>query len=689
MSPIVDDPTAWKAADVADPSKWTFKVTDEMVKEIDAALEATKDKEIFSIAPGDTELAGLSKVLNSILSEVEGGVGFAVLSGLPVERWGEEVTKRALWILGRHLGWAEVQDKAGSLIHDVKDHGMKPNENSTVRYFQTNVEIPFHTDGCDIFALCCFSQGASGGRSRLSSATTAFNEILKRRPDLAKVLQEDFYFDARGQRPDGKSCQVHPIFSYHNGKMNMLHKVPYIESAQRLEGVPKLTALQREALDVLDAVMNEKEHVLEFDLHPGEIALCTNHSVCHGRSAFEDMGEPGKTRYMMRLWLTIPNGRMLPPHYADTREYMHTYTRRMPNDISVMDGSMGRLLMNSGVPQDDVIWSGRSITEEQYHPKVIEAHMQYIMNGSDLITTNNYTVQPNYYRKAFPTDWESRIPQDSETAARLAKEAVAKCNLDRKVRIMGCLPPICDSHRPDLTSAFIAKEGEDFVRNTYRSIGEGLIRGGPPDCFIAETMNTVQEAQLAIDGVKALGLPIIVSLEGALRNNNLKPQPQEAEALGEMILKNHQNGVNIEALSFNCAPPEDILACIQVLNDKGLTARLRAAGIVLAVYANLHDRKKLLDGEAEEGWSLKKGYSNPLAVRKDLAGEGVVVQMQEFVRCGVSYVGACCGSTPEQIGFFTKTLDPVEENGDSHPGSQPRKRRKVMRQLPTLASGGQ
>jgi len=342
-----------------------------------------------------------------------------------------------------------------------------------------------------------------------------------------------------------------------------------------------------------------------------------------------------------------------------------------------MDGSMGRLLMNSGVPQDDVIWSGRSITEEQYHPKVIEAHMKYINHGSDLITTNNYTVQPNYYRKAFPTDWESRIPQDCATAARLAKEAVAKCDLDRPVRIMGCLPPLCETHRPDLASAFIAKEGEDFIRKTYRSIGEGLIRGGPPDCFIAETMNTIQEAQLAIDGVKDLGLPIIVSMEGALRNNDLKPQPQEAEAVGEMVLKAHEAGAKIEALSFNCAPPEDILACIQVLNDKGLTARLRAAGIVIAVYANLHDRKKLLDGEADKGWTVKTGFNNPLSIRKDLQGEGVLVQLKEFVRCGASYIGACCGSTPEQIGFFSKTLVRVGENGDSHPGSQSRKRRRM------------
>ena len=39
---------------------------------------------------------------------------------------------------------------------------------------------------------------------------------------------------------------------------------------------------------------------------------------------------PAHRRHMLRLWLTIPNGRPLPPHYADTREYAQTYRQRMP-----------------------------------------------------------------------------------------------------------------------------------------------------------------------------------------------------------------------------------------------------------------------------------------------------------------------------------------------------------------------
>lgn len=208
------------------------------------------------------------------------------------------------------------------------------------RLYQTSHSIPFHTDGCDAFALYCLQQSQSGGLSILASAVAAFSAIAETRPDLAKVLQEDFYFDARGQHPDGLQCQVHPVFTYFKGKLSIIYKAPYIESAQRFDDVPKLTPLQREALAVFEEVQNSDELVLKFMLESGDIVFCSNHSLVHGRTAYEDSGpangdrenkaeDGGSVRHCLRLWLTLPFARELPPHYAKTREYIYTYERRM------------------------------------------------------------------------------------------------------------------------------------------------------------------------------------------------------------------------------------------------------------------------------------------------------------------------------------------------------------------------
>jgi len=675
----VDGPAAWKATDanIKDES-WKTCVTEEQIAEFDAALKATAGKDVHDIVKEDLPAMPLvAKALKGVQDDLEEGRGFAMLRGLPVQRWGMDQTTRGLWILGLHLGSAEPQDKAGSLIHHVKDTGVKPGDNATVRYFQTNVAIPFHTDGCDALAFLCCSKGCSGGLSRLSSAVTAFNEIVKRRPDLAKVLQEDFHFDARGQHPNGDLCQVHPVYVFHNGHLNLIHKVPYIESAQRLEGVPKLTAAQQEALDFLDAVLNEKEHVLEFESEPGDIQFVSNHTQCHGRTAFEDdTNGAGATRHFLRLWVTLPNGHEMPPHYVETREHMHGFVRRMPVDVSIMDGSMGRLLMNSGVPQDPNIWSGLSITDEQYHPLVIEAHRKYIDNGADMITTNSYTVQPCYYRKAFD-DWEARLPKDAATSARLAVEAVKLSNLDRPVRVLGSLPPLCESHRPDLATEFIAKEGKDFIVKTYRAIAHGLLKGGPVDAFIAETMNTWEEASCAIEAVKDLGIPLIVSMQGSLRSQKLQAQPHMAAEIAENILAAKSAGAPIEALCLNCAPPEDIAAAVKVLDVKGYRARLHAAGIRLGAYANVQESKQCHEGE---GFSAENVSKRVIKVRDDLVNEGYIKHLHTFIRCGVSFIGGCCGSTPEQMKMLTESLRDVSvEEGST-------KKRKTQRRLQLVAS---
>ena len=162
------------------------------------------------------------------------------------------------------------------------------------------------------------------------SAAEVFNEIVRRRPDLAAVLQEDFWMDARGQRPDGARCQVLPVYTWHEGYLSILLKPEYIYSAQRFDEVPRLTGAQREALELFHRVTREPGIALEFDLRPGDVLLASNHTIMHGRTEFEDLPDPAHRRHMLRLWLTIPNGRSLPPHYADTREYAQTYRQRMP-----------------------------------------------------------------------------------------------------------------------------------------------------------------------------------------------------------------------------------------------------------------------------------------------------------------------------------------------------------------------
>jgi len=313
--------------------------------------------------------------------------------------------------------------------------------------------------------------------------------------------------------------------------------------------------------------------------------------------------------------------------------------------VKVMDGSMGRLCMLNGVPEDSNVWSARGLIEDKYHPIVVDAHATYIKAGARLITTNNYAVQPTYYARIFDY-WEERLQRDTEAAARLAVQARVQCGAEKTVRILGCLPPLCESHRPDLSAEFIAAKGPDYVIRTYRTIANALLRGGPVDAFIAETMNSWEEASLALEAVKDLGLPIIISMQGSLRSKSLVAQPATSPDIAAKVLAAKTQGIPIEALGFNCAEPEDTLTALQAIQTSGMADELRSAGIALAAYANCHDRKKV----HEVGYdSRHNSKSSQVKVRTDLKDAGYVPWCHAFINAGATYCGGCCGSTPDVI----------------------------------------
>ena len=159
--------------------------------------------------------------------------------------------------------------------------------------------------------------------------------MVNRSPDLAETLQQPFYFDVRGQQNEGEPrAQCVPIYNYHEHRLSTLHKRFYIELAQRFPEVPPMSKQQIEALDLFDAICAEHGMYFEFDMQPGDILAASNYDVLHCRTSFEDHDDPARRRHMMRLWLSIPNGRPLPPVFARTREFRHSYARRSSLQVS-------------------------------------------------------------------------------------------------------------------------------------------------------------------------------------------------------------------------------------------------------------------------------------------------------------------------------------------------------------------
>ena len=67
-----------------------------------------------------------------------------------------------------------------------------------------------------------------------------------------------------------------------------------------------------------------------------------------------------------------------------------------------------------GLPTEDgtlfkKIWAAAALVDPQYHELIVKTHMDFIESGSQIISTNSYATQPNYYMSAFEKEDYMRL----------------------------------------------------------------------------------------------------------------------------------------------------------------------------------------------------------------------------------------------------------------------------------------
>lgn len=336
MNEIMTGLQAWKGAEFVNQADWIVHWTADELEEINRIAQrpeiATAD--LLQMSRDEFSLPAVSERFASIRQDLEGGRGFAVIRGLPVQNFSLAQARQVFWALAVHLGEPQPQDKAGNLLHDVTNTGQRVENTGEVRGFQTDDELTFHNDGGDAFMLLCLRTAREGGVSKLVSVATIFNEVLKRRPDLIDVLQEPFHFDTREQHPLGHKIQSIPIMNVHDGKVSALYKRRYITSAQRFEDVPRLTEKQIQAMDLFEQICNDPQVQHSFSMQPGDMQMGNNYGILHSRTKYQDHDDPALKRHLLRTWLTLPNGRALPKVFEHTREFRYSYLARQGEGLA-------------------------------------------------------------------------------------------------------------------------------------------------------------------------------------------------------------------------------------------------------------------------------------------------------------------------------------------------------------------
>jgi homocysteine S-methyltransferase len=273
---------------------------------------------------------------------------------------------------------------------------------------------------------------------------------------------------------------------------------------------------------------------------------------------------------------------------------------------------MGSLLQMNGVPRNKYLWM--SLANITHPDKVAELHSQYIDAGADIITTNTFRTNPAAEREYFLRENNHIIElQDFiERSVLLAKKAAN----GTPVLIAGSNAPAEDCYQKETRLSV-----EDYYWNHEIHIKKLYLNHC--DFVINETQSHYKEIEIVSSICANENIPFIVSIFFDKDFRILSGEP--VSSVIQNILK-----YNPLAIGFNCIRPETFLAFIkQQQLDFNWGAYMNCGG-----------------GDITDD-IIKPGISS------DEYKEVVL----EVLKYNPSFIGGCCGTTPDHIKKIKELLD--------------------------------
>lgn len=300
-------PAVWRGEELRQREDlWRRPLADAHVHEIEAAMELVRRRGLVlaEVTREAFPLPALGKEIDGWRQMIASGLGFVVVSALPVARWSQAEAELAFWGIGHHLGIPGAQNPDEELLGHVRDYG-EAGGNPVVRLYRTSSNIDFHCDAADVVGLACLQPARAGGQSRIVSTVMLFNELMARHPRLVARLFQPFKLDGRGEhRPGGRPYSEIAPCRYSGGELKTFYHSEYFRSVARLDGV-SLDDDERLVLDSYDAVAADPAVHLDMWLQPGDMQFLSNHTIAHARTAYEDAADPAARRHLLRLWLSL------------------------------------------------------------------------------------------------------------------------------------------------------------------------------------------------------------------------------------------------------------------------------------------------------------------------------------------------------------------------------------------------
>ncbi|MDQ2868795.1 MAG: methionine synthase [Verrucomicrobiota bacterium] len=342
---------------------------------------------------------------------------------------------------------------------------------------------------------------------------------------------------------------------------------------------------------------------------------------------------------------------------------MHPFEKLLRERIVVLDGAMGTTLQRLHLTEADYrgerfrAWKGKDLKGAHElllltRPDAVRrVHEEYLAAGADVIETNTFSAttiglhdflfdgepesgrkDPQFFeRVVYDPTLRATVHEMNVSAARLAREAVAKCDGARFVAgALGPLP-VTASLSPDVNDPGFRAVTFDQLKRAYRDQVDGLLEGGV-DLLFVETIFDTLNAKAALfaiaDAFEESGreLPLVIS--GTVTDRSGRTlSGQTVEAFLNSVA--HAKPL---VVGLNCAlGPDEMAPFLEELAHN--------APVFVSAYPNAG----LPDPLSETGFP-----ETPETLAPKLIG---------WARNGwVNMIGGCCGTTPAHIAKFADAV---------------------------------
>ena len=289
--------------------------------------------------------------------------------------------------------------------------------------------------------------------------------------------------------------------------------------------------------------------------------------------------------------------------------------------IRILDGGMGQELLARGLKAKGTLWSASALIEQKYHHLVVDAHLDFIRAGVDVIVTNNFSTRRE---RMIQNKVEEHFNYANEKAGELALKAkeISKKN----VLIAGSLPAQNDTYVLDQRDKKVIEKG---------FYDQAILLKPFVDFYYLDVLCGSKECEVALNVTEKLNLPILVGLH-VKRNGKLPSN----ESISQVVEKCKNK--NWLGLILACVAPEIIENSID---------EIKKLNIPFGYKANLWKTDEPLPAStwASDADEIGINPNEVLGTRDDYTDTKFLEFSKKMVNKGATILGGCCETKPSHI----------------------------------------